>query len=198
MPNELFKPDDENKPLTKAQEKHIDTTGEEAVELIEDPRIERKAKLQQFNALLQRQPPRALIRTLNGVAYLPIRYHKRLMQQLFLGHVKEEVISYSSIFNEVTLHIRVHYKHPLSGEWLFVDGVGAVPIMQDKDTKVADFALHKKANALVTCLPKCRTEAYKNATSQLGALFGSDLNRKMLPGEGDYDAASHTVKTLNA
>lgn len=199
MPNELFKlTEDENKPLTRAQEKHIDATGDEARTLIHNPMLDRKVKIQQFNAILNRQPPRALVRTLNGVLYLPIRYHKRLMQQLFLGQTKSEVISYMPIFNEITLHLRLWYLHPITGEWLHDDGVGAVPIMQDANTKVAEFAMHKKANALVTCLPKCKTEAYKNATKELGTIFGSDLNRKILPGEGDYDAGTNTVKTLNA
>jgi len=199
MPNEptLFtNAIDDNRPLTGKQEERIDKVGNE-LGIIKDGTIEIKQKLIAFNEILNRRPLARMVRKHQNFLYLPIRYHKRLAQQLFLGQTREEVIHYMNIFNEITVHLRFHYRHPITNEWLFVDGLGSAQIMQDKDTKVSDFALFKKPNALQTCLPKARTEAYKNATSQLGAIFGSDLNRQILENEGDYDARTHTIVPLN-
>lgn len=199
MPNgqpDLFKTPTEpdEKEVTKTTAANIEKAGDEVLQIVSNDSTSLKMKLTAFNEILNRRPLQPMVRQHQGYLYLPIRYHKRLAQQLYLGRTKEEVISFEQIFNEICVHFRLHYCHPITNEWLFVDGLGSSQIMQDKDTKVADFAFHKKPNALQTCLPKAKSEAYKNATSQLGAIFGGDLNRKV---DADYDARTNTVKLLN-
>lgn len=182
--------------LTKAEETKIAEVGDEMKEVVVnesgDPM---KIRVQKFHNVLNRRPLMHLVRHHQNYDYLPIRYYERLAQQIFLGQIKYEVIHYGNIFNEVTVHVRCHYRHPVTGEWLFVDGLGSSQIMQDANTKVVDFASFKKPNALQTCLPKAYAEAIKNGWKKVGTIFGSDLNRQNI--EGDYDAVTHTLKPLN-
>lgn len=189
----------EDRELTKTEEGKIDNVGTEtkalAADTLQDAYKELKARIHTFNSILNRRPLMRMIRHHQGYDYLPIRYYERLSQQIFLGQTKVSILHYGNIFNEVTVHVRVHYRHPVTTEWLHVDGLGSSQIMQDAGTKVMDFATFKKPNALQTCLPKAYAEAIKNAWKKVGAIFGGDLNRKT--DEGDYDAVTHSVKPLN-
>lgn len=184
--------------LSASENRSIAEAGTKAQEVATNNIMDARLRLQNFNKILARKPPLSLVRNMSqggqSYNYMPIRYYERLMMQLFFGRVKYEIVKYGNIFNEVVVHSRVHYFHPVTMEWMFVDGIAAHQIMQDKDTKVAEFATYKKPNALKTVLPACYSESVKNACKKLGAIFGGDVNRKP---EDDYDAFSNSVKVVN-
>ena len=73
--------------------------------------------------------------------------------------------------------VRLHYLNPISNEWDFHDGIGAVELQTAKGTSPADLA-NINNGALGMAMPVAKTRAVKDATDHLGKLFGSDLNRK--------------------
>ena len=69
--------------------------------------------------------------------------------------------------------------HPVSGEWLFHDGIGASQLQTAKGTSPADLN-NINNGALSMAYPVAKTIAIKDAADHFGKLFGSDLNRKDL------------------
>ena len=135
-------------------------------------------KLEAFQKMLNKQPPNDAIKEHRQVKYLPISYHESTMDRLFFGLWSSEVVQSIRELNEITCVVKVTYTHPVTGRDYCKTGVASVQIMQESNTKITDFAMHKKPNALQTCLPKARAEAFKNATQQIGKIFGRDLGRK--------------------
>lgn len=141
-------------------------------------------KLQNFTTLLNKAPQKEKIQTHQGYQYLPISVVEKELDKLFFGLVQYECLSYSQIFNEIACHARIKVFHPVIQQWINYDGLGSAVIQQDKDTKVSDFGLFKKANALQLTLPKAYAEAIKNAAKKIGKRFGADVNRKF---EDEYE-----------
>lgn len=108
--------------------------------------------------------------------YLPIDKVQILLTTIFQEWYPE-VISYSALFNAVAVHVRLHYKNPLTLEWQFKDGVGAAPIQVDAGKSASDLSAIK-SKAIQIALPIAKTAAIKDAAEELGPLFGRDLNRK--------------------
>lgn len=88
-----------------------------------------------------------------------------------------EVIRFEQLFQSVAVHVRLHYKNPLTGEWAYKDGVGACPVQTNAGTSAADLSAIKN-NAIQLALPAAKSYAIKDAAECFGALFGKDLNRK--------------------
>lgn len=199
MPQPELFTEEKERGLTPNEKEKIDSVGKEVQTLAEPSQLGERQRLSNFNQILSRKPLLNMVRRYEigntKYDYLPIRYYERLAMQLFFGRVKYEIIHYGNVFNEMVVHTRFHYCHPVTGEWQYSDGVAAHQITQDADTKVADFALHKKGNALKTVMGAAYSESLKNAMKKLGVIFGGDLNRKI---EDEYDAFTHTSKPLNA
>ena len=108
--------------------------------------------------------------------YLPIERIEYLLKTIFKAY-KIEIIDKGTAFNGVTVSVRVHYKDPISGEWLFHDGIGASQMQTAKGTSAADLA-NINNGAISMAFPMAKTLAIKDACDHFGKLFGSDLNRK--------------------
>lgn len=108
--------------------------------------------------------------------YLPIDKIEFLLTRIF-QQWKVEVIDYKILFHSVGVHIRLHYRNPVTGEWLFQDGLGAVVMQNDKDAKASDMAAIK-SNAVQIGLPAAESYAIKDAAEKIGTIFGKDLNRR--------------------
>jgi len=111
-----------------------------------------------------------------GVQYLPIDKVEFLLDRIF-QQWRAEVKEYKQLFNSVTCCIRLHYKDPVTGEWNYHDGVGAVGIQTDKGKAASDLTAVKQ-DAVMKALPAAKSYAIKDAAEHFGALFGRDLNRK--------------------
>ena len=165
---------EENKDLTTQSNSVATSQDGDTIELI-------RYKMEQFTLKLNQPPNPAKItkHKTENYHYLPISNIEKDLQKMFFGLVQFECISYQQIFNEIGCHARIKVFHPVINQWLTYDGVGSAVIQQDKDTKVIDFQLYKKGNALQLALPKAYAEAIKNAAKKIGKRFGADINRKI-------------------
>ena len=108
--------------------------------------------------------------------YLPIERVEYLLKTIFKRY-RIEITGQGQSFNGVWVTVRVHYLHPITGEWDFHDGIGASQLQTSKGTSPADLG-NINNGALSMAFPMAKTIAIKDATDHFGRLFGSDLNRK--------------------
>lgn len=113
---------------------------------------------------------------IRGYKYLPIERVEYLLKTIFKRY-RIEVTGQGTAFNGVWVTVRVHYVHPITGEWEFHDGIGASQIQTKKGASPADLS-NINNNAIGMAFPMAKTEAVKNACKSFGKLFGSDISRK--------------------
>jgi hypothetical protein len=134
-----------------------------------------------FMALMNQEPKKEWVKThpfIKGYNYLPIDRIEYLLKTIFKSY-KIEITGQGQSFNGVWVTVRVHYLHPVTGEWLFHDGIGASQLQTAKGTSPADLA-NINNGALQMAFPVAKTVAIKDAADHFGRLFGADLNRKEL------------------
>ena len=132
-----------------------------------------------FNAIVNTPTPAALVKEhplQKGVKYIPIDKVETLLTRIFQQWYVE-VLREGQLLNSIYVTVRLHYLHPLTGEWLHQDGVGAVQIQVDKGETASNLAAIKP-NAIMLGLPSAKSYAIKDAAEHIGKLFGRDLNRK--------------------
>lgn len=112
---------------------------------------------------------------IRGYKYLPIERVEYLLKTIFKRY-RIEITGQGTAFNGVWVTVRVHYVHPVTGEWEFHDGIGASQIQTKKGASPADLA-NINNNAIGMAFPIAKTEAVKNACKSFGKLFGSDISR---------------------
>lgn len=110
------------------------------------------------------------------VKYLPIDKVETMLDIIFVQW-RVEVLNISQLAQSICCTIRLHYRNPISKEWDFQDGVGAVPLKTDKGASAADLSKIKN-DAVTTGAPAAKSYAIKDAAEHLGKIFGRDLNRK--------------------
>jgi hypothetical protein len=113
---------------------------------------------------------------IKGYKYLPIERVEYLLKTIFKRY-RIEITNQGQSFNGVWVSVRVHYLHPISGEWDFHDGIGASQLQTAKGTSATDLA-NINNGALSMAFPMAKTIAIKDACDHFGKLFGADLNRK--------------------
>lgn len=143
--------------------------------------VQEAFKNDQLNTLLNQPPHKDWLKEYPAVMgikgeYLPIDKIDFMLTRIF-QQWHPEVISYSVLFQSIAVHVRLHYKNPVTGEWSFKDGVGACPVQVDAGKNASDLGAIK-SRAVQMALPIAKTNAVKDAAEELGALFGRDLNRK--------------------
>lgn len=150
--------------------------------------LELMGQYQTFNDLLNSPPspkwiklhPTIKVKDDNNnsvpLPYLSISTVEDMLRAIFPA-TKIEIISSGSLFQSVFVHVRVHYLHPGTNEWMFQDGVGACPIQTDKDASAADLS-KIKSGAVMMALPAAESYAIKDACEKLGNIFGANLSRR--------------------
>lgn len=108
--------------------------------------------------------------------YLPIDKVEYMLTRIF-QQWKVEVLDVKQLFNSVATTVRLHYKSPITGEWMFHDGVGACGIQTDKGASASDLTAIKQS-AVAMALPSSKSYAIKDAAENIGKIFGRDLSRK--------------------
>ena len=134
-----------------------------------------------FVTLMNQPPNQTWVKEhpfIRGYKYLPIERIEYLLKTIFKSY-KIEITGQGQSFNGVWVTVRVHYLHPITGEWLFHDGIGASQLQTAKGTSPADLA-NINNGALSMAFPVAKTIAIKDACDSFGKLFGSDLNRKAI------------------
>jgi hypothetical protein len=135
----------------------------------------------QLKTLLNQPPPKQWVKTnkyANNSEYLSIEKVEYLMDKIF-QEWKVEVLEYRTLFNSISVSVRLHYVNPLTGQWMYHDGVGAKELqtIAASGPLKQDFSNINKG-AVEMALPIAKTSAIKDAADHLGKLFGRDLNRK--------------------
>lgn len=138
------------------------------------------AKAQDTFVTLLNQPPKPeWIKThpfIKNYKYLPIERIEFLLKTIFKKY-KIEVTGQGIAFNGVWVTVRIHYVDPISGDWLYHDGIGASQLQTKAGTSATDLA-NINNGAISMAFPLAKTLAIKDACDLFGKLFGSDLNRK--------------------
>lgn len=135
--------------------------------------------LGELKSVLNQDPNKSWVKNhpiARGVKYLPIDKVETMLDIIFVQW-RVEVLNISQLAQSICCTIRLHYRNPISKEWDFQDGVGAVPLKTDKDASAADLS-KIKSDAVTTGAPAAKSYAIKDAAEHLGKIFGRDLNRK--------------------
>ena len=137
--------------------------------------------LQAFQKALNAKPKKVYTESIGGQTFqhLPIGVIENLLKKYFFGLYRIEIVDYRMIVNEITVHVRISVYHPILKDWLHYDGIAAVPVQQNSGSPVDQFMQTKKKDALHKNLPSAYAFAVKNAAKKIGAVFGSELNRKV-------------------
>ncbi|MBR0403111.1 hypothetical protein IJI55_00965 [Candidatus Saccharibacteria bacterium] len=133
----------------------------------------------ELKSVLNNNPPKTWIKPhpfAKNVMYLPVDKVEIMLDAIF-QEWRVEVLSICQLAQSICCTVRLHYKNPISGEWTFHDGVGAVPLKTDKGFSAADLS-HIKSDAVQTGAPSAKSFAIKDAAEHIGKLFGRDINRK--------------------
>ncbi len=149
------------------------------ITLIDQNRAVEVANKDKLREYLNNSPPRAWIKKhpiAKGVDYLPIDKTEALLDSIFQDW-QIEIKNVFQLAQSVCAIVRLHYRDPVTSEWRFHDGVGAVPLKTDKDFSAADLS-HIKSDAVATGAPAAVSFAIKDAADHIGKVFGRDLNRK--------------------
>lgn len=132
-----------------------------------------------FKMLVNHPPKAEWVKTnkfANNSSYMPIDKVEILLDTIFQMW-EVHVLNITTMFNSVCVTVRLRYKHPVTGEWMSHDGVGAKGVQVDSGCKASDMAAIKE-NAVTMALPIAKSYAIKDAADHLGKIFGRDLNRK--------------------
>lgn len=132
-----------------------------------------------LTTLLNQPPKKEWVKVhpfIKGYNYLPIERVEFLLKTIFKRY-RIEITGQGQSFNGVWVTVRVHYIHPLTGEWDFHDGIGAAQLQTKSGTSPTDLQ-NINNGALSMAFPIAKTLAIKDGCDHLGKLFGSDLNRK--------------------
>lgn len=131
-----------------------------------------------LNVLLSQNPPTQWVKInkfANGSKYLPIDKVEWLLRRIF-KEFRIEITGQGQAFNGVWVSVRVHYKHPVTGEWQYHDGIGAQEMQVKSGSSAADLA-NINRNAISMAFPIAKSYAVKDACDHFGSAFGANLNR---------------------
>jgi len=140
--------------------------------------IEVAFKHDKLNLLLNQQPPESWVKKhpFAKTLYIPIERVEFLLTRIYQNW-RVEVLDSKALFNSVAVTIRLHYCDPITGQWSYQDGVGAMSVQTDKGASASDLSAIK-SDAIMKALPAAKSYAVKDAAEQLGVIFGKNLNRK--------------------
>ncbi len=128
---------------------------------------------------LNTEPPKSWIKKHPQVAkvrYMPIERIEMILDQIF-QEWKVEVVTFQQIVTSLAVHVRLHYKHPVTAQWTYHDGLGAVPIEMKSGSKDRTDLNSVNIMAVQKNLPAAKSYAIRNAATHIGKFLGRDLNR---------------------
>lgn len=134
-----------------------------------------------LNHYLNQQPPANWVKVhpfIKNYKYLPIDKVEFLLRKFYKSY-KIEVLKTGLLLNCIEVTVRVNYLDPITGEWMFHDGVGAEELQTQKDTGTLKIDMgNLNKGAIKMALPIAKTIAIKDACDHFGEIFGASLNRK--------------------
>lgn len=136
-------------------------------------------KSEQLNLLLNQAPKPEWVKDhpyIKGYKYLPIDKIEFMLRRIFKQY-RIEITGQGIAFNGVWVTVRVHYLNPVTGQFDFHDGIGAMQLQTKQGTSPADL-ININNGAISMAFPIAKTIAIKDACDHFGNLFGANLNRK--------------------
>lgn len=137
-------------------------------------------KQNQLNIILNAEPKSEWVRMhpfVKNLKYLPIERVEYLLTMIFTKW-RVEVKEIKLLANSIVTTVRVHVQDPITGEWDYQDGVGAMPIQIAKEAGSAIAFEKMNSSAIQIGSPASESFAIKDACEKFGRIFGKDLNRK--------------------
>lgn len=137
------------------------------------------AKQNKLNIILNAEPKAEWVKNhpyIKNLKYLPIERVEYLLTMIFTKW-RVEVKEVKILANSVVTTVRVFFQDPITGEWDWQDGIGAMPIQVAKDSGALDFD-KMNSSAIQMGAPASESFAIKDACEKIGRIFGKDLNRK--------------------
>lgn len=137
--------------------------------------------------ILNQEPPKAWISQhpivkikkdgkMIPLPYLPIERVEYLLTRVYRKWWVD-VKNVSTIANSVVVTVRLFVTNPITENVEWNDGVGAAPIITDKDAGASDWNKVKSAGVQMAA-PSAESFAIKDAAEKFGKLFGKDLTRR--------------------
>jgi len=136
-------------------------------------------KQNQLNIILNAEPKKEWIRQhpfVKNLNYLPIERVEYLLTMIFTKW-RVEVKEVKLLANSIVTTVRVYVQDPITGEWDWQDGIGAMPIQVAKGSGATEFD-KMNSSAVQIGSPASESFAIKDACEKFGRIFGKDLNRK--------------------
>lgn len=152
-------------------------------------------KQNQLNIILNADPKKEWVKEMNGIKYLPIERHEYLLTMIF-SKWRVEVKEVKVIANSIVTVVKVWYLDPLTGEWDWQDGIGAVPIQTAKGSGALEFD-KMNTKSIQMGAPASESFAVKDACEKIGRIFGKDLKRKDNVNYDRLYQMINTVETVN-
>lgn len=136
-------------------------------------------KNEEFMRLLNSEPPAQWIKThkSTGIRYLPIDKVELLLDRIFVGKWRKEILTVQLLVNAIQATVRLWVFHPVRQEWTFHDGAGAMSIQLKSGSAPSDLA-NVNHNAIQMNTPAAISYALKDAADNFGKIFGRDITRK--------------------
>jgi hypothetical protein len=147
-----------------------------------------------LNELLNQQPYPKWIKEhpIAKSKYIPIDKIEYLLTRIF-QEWRVEVLREQVMFNSIAVTVRLHVCNPITNEWTFHDGCGAMNVQTDAGKSAADLGAIKSA-AVQMAFPSAKTYAIKDAAEHFGAIFGRDLNRRdIMQFTGAHEAPAPSI-----
>lgn len=138
--------------------------------------VEKQNKL---NIILNAEPRKEWIKDhpyVKGLKYLPIERVEYLLTMIF-SKWRVEVKDVKILANSIVTTVRVYVQDPITSEWDYQDGIGAMPIQVQKGSGATEFD-KMNSTAIQIGTPASESFAIKDACEKFGRIFGKDLNRK--------------------
>lgn len=136
-------------------------------------------KQNQLNIILNAEPKKEWVKDhpfVKNLKYLPIERVEYLLTMIFTKW-RVEVKEVKILANSIVTTVRVWVQDPITGEWDWQDGVGAMPIQVQKGSGATEFD-KMNSSAVQIGSPASESFAIKDACEKFGRIFGKDLNRK--------------------
>lgn len=120
------------------------------------------------------------------IKYIPIGIVEYLLTFIYIKW-RFEIKEVKLIANSLLTIGRLHVLDPVTNQWDWQDGEGAVPIQTKKGQSATDFE-NILTDAVMKAAPASESYAIKDAAEKFGRIFGKDLNREYY---SDYKALNN-------
>lgn len=120
--------------------------------------------------------------------YIPIERIEFLLTAIF-KRWRVNIKNTQMLANSVVVTVKLEYQDPVTGEWMYQDGVGASPMQTDKDASATDWE-RIKTSSVMKAAPAAESFAIKDAAEKIGRLFGKDLRRDAID---DYEVMDNRL-----